>query len=90
MDRESIGWGEGQRTKIQDGLDAAFAFIPAISMSYFYDLMTEQSDGSGSWTWPRIRFSKRTVPRRQPGMSCAEGTFLACHAPKVPFSAFDR
>ncbi len=37
VDRESIGWGEDWRTKIQDGLNAAMVFIPAISMNYFYE-----------------------------------------------------
>ncbi|SEF34779.1 hypothetical protein SAMN05421837_107565 [Amycolatopsis pretoriensis] len=35
-DQPAVRWGEGWRTKIQDGLNAAMAFIPAISMSYFY------------------------------------------------------
>ncbi|KDN21058.1 toll/interleukin-1 receptor domain-containing protein [Amycolatopsis rifamycinica] len=37
VDRESIGWGEDWRTKIQDGLNAAMVFIPVISMNYFYE-----------------------------------------------------
>jgi hypothetical protein len=37
VDRESIGWGEDWRTKIQDGLNAAMVFVPVISMNYFYE-----------------------------------------------------
>ncbi|MEV7041886.1 toll/interleukin-1 receptor domain-containing protein [Amycolatopsis sp. NPDC051061] len=37
VDRESIGWGEDWRTKIQDGINAAMVFIPVISMNYFYE-----------------------------------------------------
>lgn len=37
MDRESIGWGEDWRTRIQDGINAAMVFIPVISMNYFYE-----------------------------------------------------
>lgn len=37
VDRESIGWGEDWRMKIQDGLNAAMVFIPVISMNYFYE-----------------------------------------------------
>ncbi|MGW4065404.1 toll/interleukin-1 receptor domain-containing protein [Amycolatopsis sp. NPDC004747] len=37
VDRESIGWGEDWRTKIQDGLNAAMVFLPVVSMNYFYE-----------------------------------------------------
>ncbi|MGW3961236.1 toll/interleukin-1 receptor domain-containing protein [Amycolatopsis sp. NPDC005003] len=37
VDRESIGWGEDWRAKIQDGLNAAMVFLPVISMNYFYE-----------------------------------------------------
>ncbi|UOX84719.1 toll/interleukin-1 receptor domain-containing protein [Amycolatopsis sp. FBCC-B4732] len=37
VDRESIGWGEDWRAKIQDGLDAAMVLIPAVTMNYFYN-----------------------------------------------------
>ncbi|GLY42214.1 hypothetical protein Amsp01_082370 [Amycolatopsis sp. NBRC 101858] len=37
VDRESIGWGEDWRTRIQDGINAAMVFIPVISMNYFYE-----------------------------------------------------
>ncbi|WP_329049493.1 toll/interleukin-1 receptor domain-containing protein [Amycolatopsis sp. NBC_01488] len=37
VDRETIGWGEDWRTRIQDGIDASMVFIPAISMNYFYE-----------------------------------------------------
>lgn len=36
VDRETIGWGEDWRTKIQAGINAAMVFIPVISMNYFY------------------------------------------------------
>ncbi|WP_410632728.1 toll/interleukin-1 receptor domain-containing protein [Amycolatopsis sp. cmx-4-83] len=36
VDRESIGWGEDWRARIEDGLNAAMVFIPVVTMNYFY------------------------------------------------------